>query len=235
MLFQKIPKPSKGRRFVISDIHGCAKTFQKLVNEKLQLTKEDQLFLLGDYINRGPDNTGVIDFIIDLQNTDYQVFALRGNHEIMLINSHLRERKADDYSLPRLQKRRGIVGDDLKILPKYEGFFLQLPYYFELDKYYLVHAGFNFDKVDFLEDFEPMLWIKDFKVDIIRLNGKRIVHGHSVKPISEIQKNITSGQPVIPLDNGCYYGINGNEEEGYGHLCAFNLDSMELITQVCID
>jgi predicted MPP superfamily phosphohydrolase len=81
-----IPTPQEGRRFAIGDIHGCNLTLQALVKEQLQLTKQDQLFLLGDYVNRGPDSMGVLNFIMGLQAEGYQVFALRGNHEQMLLD-----------------------------------------------------------------------------------------------------------------------------------------------------
>jgi len=56
------------RHFAISDIHGCVKTFKKLVIDIINLSKEDKLYLLGDYINKGPDSKGVIDFIFTLQD-----------------------------------------------------------------------------------------------------------------------------------------------------------------------
>ncbi|MFT6129303.1 MAG: serine/threonine protein phosphatase 1 [Neolewinella sp.] len=49
-------------RYTISDIHGCLKTFRALLDE-LKLDRNDELFLLGDYIDRGPDSQGVIDLI----------------------------------------------------------------------------------------------------------------------------------------------------------------------------
>ena len=74
------------RRFAISDIHGCRATFEKMLTEVLQLQKEDTLYLLGDYIDRGPDSRGVIDHIWALQKEGYQVHCLRGNHEQMLLD-----------------------------------------------------------------------------------------------------------------------------------------------------
>jgi serine/threonine protein phosphatase 1 len=47
------------RRFAISDIHGCARTFGALLN-KINLSPVDELFLLGDFIDRGPDSKGVL-------------------------------------------------------------------------------------------------------------------------------------------------------------------------------
>jgi serine/threonine protein phosphatase 1 len=47
-------------RYAIADIHGCCKTFHALI-EKLQLKESDDLYLLGDYIDRGPDSKGVLE------------------------------------------------------------------------------------------------------------------------------------------------------------------------------
>jgi serine/threonine protein phosphatase 1 len=43
------------RRFTLSDIHGCARTFCALI-DKIGLNKEDQLFLSRDYIDRKSDS-----------------------------------------------------------------------------------------------------------------------------------------------------------------------------------
>ena len=79
------PCPNGGRRLVISDIHGCHKTFSALL-KKVQLNRNDQLFLLGDYISRGPNSGKVIDIILDLRYHGFDVFALRGNHEQMVLD-----------------------------------------------------------------------------------------------------------------------------------------------------
>lgn len=55
------------RLFAIGDIHGCFDSLKELVENKILLTKEDKLVLLGDYIDRGIKSKEVIDYIIDLQ------------------------------------------------------------------------------------------------------------------------------------------------------------------------
>ncbi len=42
---------------------------------------EDRIIFMGDYIDRGPDSKGVIDFLINLQQQDYDITFLTGNHE----------------------------------------------------------------------------------------------------------------------------------------------------------
>ncbi len=82
-----LTNPTGGRRWVVSDIHGCFKTFKAIVEKRIELTKADQLFLLGDYINRGKDSARVLDYIIHLIQQEYQKFPLRGNHEQKLLNA----------------------------------------------------------------------------------------------------------------------------------------------------
>lgn len=49
----QVEKPADGgRRFAIADIHGCFYTFQALI-KRIQFSAGDQLFILGDMINRG--------------------------------------------------------------------------------------------------------------------------------------------------------------------------------------
>ena len=54
------------RKIVISDIHGCLNSFKALLY-KIVYSKRDELYLLGDFIDRGPDSKGVIDYIWKLQ------------------------------------------------------------------------------------------------------------------------------------------------------------------------
>jgi len=74
------------RQFAIADIHGHLKTFKALLRE-INFTVFDELFLLGDFIDRGPDSKGVIDYIEELKQTGYTVYCLRGNHEQLCLDA----------------------------------------------------------------------------------------------------------------------------------------------------
>jgi len=74
-----------GRMFAISDIHGCGISLDHLVSKEIKLKKSDELFLLGDYIDRGKNSKLVIDIILDLVSKRYKVKCLRGNHEQMFL------------------------------------------------------------------------------------------------------------------------------------------------------
>ncbi len=221
-----IPKPIEGRRFVVGDIHGCSLTLQTLVQEQLQLTLQDQLFLLGDYINRGPDSLGVLSFIIDLQKNGYQVFPLRGNHEQMLISELKKHGK--DVFLTNYAREKISVSDEQSIWVE------TLPYYYILDRFYLVHGAINTWAYDPLKDYNYMLWERETDIEDAEdfLAGKQIIHGHSVHRINEIQEAIDSRAICIPLDNGCYKGVGGKGIDlEQGSLCALDIDKWILYIQ----
>jgi serine/threonine protein phosphatase 1 len=73
------------RLLAIGDIHGHSKAFTHLL-DVIKPTGDDVLVLLGDYINRGPDSSGVIEIILGLRQKT-QLICLRGNHEQMLLDS----------------------------------------------------------------------------------------------------------------------------------------------------
>ena len=78
-----------GRIIAVGDIHGCFQEFEDLL-ERLSLQKGDQLVLLGDLVNRGPDSNKVIDLA-----RQHGALSLLGNHELRL----LEYRKSKDTSL----------------------------------------------------------------------------------------------------------------------------------------
>jgi serine/threonine protein phosphatase 1 len=214
-------------RYAISDIHGCCQTFRFMVEEELQLQPTDQLFLLGDYVDRGPDSKGVIDFILELQAKGYQVETLMGNHEAMMLET------LQDANMMPLWLRNG--GDttlasfgiqQVRQLPEQYGAFLdQLAYYRELPDYLLVHAGFDFACGNPLTNFEAMLWIRHFKADKAYLGHRRIVHGHTPTPFPKIQQNLADPDSlVINIDGGCVY----KHTSDFGYLTALNLDTRQL-------
>jgi len=73
------------RQFAIGDIHGCLTALQVLDRE-LRFGEGDTVVTLGDYVDRGPDSRGVIEFLIDLRSR-CRLVALRGNHEIMMLRA----------------------------------------------------------------------------------------------------------------------------------------------------
>jgi serine/threonine protein phosphatase 1 len=215
-------------QYTISDIHGCAATFKALL-QQINFSKEDELYLLGDYIDRGPDSKGVIDHIWALQASGHQVFCLRGNHEELLINAsadmHQKILWAANGGTQTLESFG--VTHHLHIPKSYIAWITELPFFFEVGNYILVHAGFNFRISDPFQDKETMLWIRHWYPSLNRewLKERIIIHGHTPMPKTEIEQmhRQLDDFPVLDIDGGCTF-----VERNYGWLCALELGTKTL-------
>ncbi|MCG8699589.1 MAG: serine/threonine protein phosphatase [Bacteroidales bacterium] len=226
---------TNGRRFVIPDIHGCVKTFRKLVS-KIELQKSDQLFLLGDYISRGPNSSGTLDYIIELISNKFNIYPLRGNHEhnFLVASQHLNAFNLRFHA--RRTKCADLLDDNKQLQRKYQVFFENLPYYFDVDGYFLVHAGFN-TLVKPFADKKAMLEKRNMIYNTNTFDGKTIIFGHQPHQIDTITNAIETQSKLLPLDNGCVYKNKYKFLDGkkIGTLCCYNLDDRSLIQQSNID
>ncbi len=64
--------------YVMSDLHGEAEKFE-LMLQKINFSEADELYILGDIFDRGPEPIKILLRIMDMPN----VFPLLGNHELM--------------------------------------------------------------------------------------------------------------------------------------------------------
>ncbi len=214
------------RRIAIGDIHGCNRTFRTLL-ERLAPARGDEIVLLGDLIDRGPDSKGVVDTVMELRQSGVSVVALLGNHEQAFLAS-LR----DPDVLPRWLHPYGGeataisfgVGYPWDLDETYLNFFREMPLYYEVDGYLFVHAGLDFGVADPLSARESMTLIRHWEDDVNYdwLGERRILYGHTPRPkhlIEGMHRQFPSRR-VLCLDAGCVYGAF---EEGLGYLTACDL------------
>ena len=214
------------RIFAIGDIHGCNEALQKMLFEKIKIEKTDDVYCIGDYIDRGPDSKGVIDTILQLRKEGYHIHTLRGNHEQMMMDS------VNDKDGLKLWKRNG--GDKTlesfgiesftDLAEEYKQFFYDTELYLTHGDYIFVHAGLNFNEPDIFEDKEAMLWIRDFEPYQAALGEKILIHGHTPESLDYIKSQ--SGN-CINIDGGCVY----KSRMGLGHLVALSLPGRQIVTR----
>lgn len=222
----KLPKVTKikgGRRIAIGDIHGCFKTFKALITT-INPTKNDQIFILGDIIDKGKHSKEVIDVIMDFQIVGYPFYVVRGNHEQAFLSAYecgfeffvtyLGENQTDDF---------------LEDLEKYLTFFSELPYCFDLEDWLVCHAPFLINEESLYRGMKGLFPKINFEIN--DLPAKKQITGHIVETLEVVKQATAQKKQVISIDSGCVYKDN----EGLGYLSAFDLDSYELITQENID
>jgi len=218
----------KNRLFAIGDIHGCYDSLRELIEHKIKIRKSDKLVFLGDYIDRGYQSRQEIDYIIGLQEKNYDIVSLIGNHEAMLL-----ETLANKGFLPEWIRNGGSATlksfgiRSLKQLDKsYIDFFKGLHYYFLFENFLFVHAGFNDSLSDPFEDKYHMIWSRRENYANPVLTDKIIIHGHTPIPELTCKQDIQNKSRVINIDTGCVYA----DIEGYGRLSAYNPYSGELLS-----
>ncbi len=167
----------------IGDIHGCARTFDRLLDE-IELTRDDRIIALGDYVDRGPDSKSVLDRLIQLHSTG-QLIALLGNHDIVMLDALQHPQKEaewrdfggdttiDSYAPP------GVPGK-LADIPLEHRNFLEnhcLNSY-ETETAFFVHANADPD-LPIAEQPDTMLFWEKFHNPPPHHSGKTMICGHT--------------------------------------------------------
>jgi serine/threonine protein phosphatase 1 len=170
------------RTLAVGDIHGCLNSLGALM-ECVELNAGDRLILLGDYIDRGPDSRGVVDWTLATRKTT-EVITLRGNHEEMMMTSRNDAAHAHFWAsvggLETLESYGADFGHDwVTAVPEpHWQFFEQTRLYFETDKHIFVHGMVNDEKTMADQDPYLMVWTKCFGMKPHR-SGKPVICGHT--------------------------------------------------------
>ena len=223
-------------KYVISDIHGCYEEFMELL-EKISFSEQDELFILGDVLDRGPEPIKVMQEIMGRKNVTF----LLGNHEYMLVTMlQLLDRedvapKEKNEMLNNWFSDGAIVTSAQFLELKNEAQDEMLDYiknsvvYYKIEigekKYILVHAGIEgFKEGKNLEDYQTTDFLfgqVDYKKRLYSDENTYIITGHTPTPMIREDKKplIYKENGHIAIDCACVFG---------GKLAAYCLDTEEV-------
>lgn len=147
----KFPKSNK--IFITSDIHGGKHLLLDLVKK---VDDDSYLFLIGDFIEKGQDSLGTLEYVYELSKKP-NVFVTIGNNDHALLRA-LNEENIDFFK-NRINKPTSILYqmknklkiDDPVLLQKVINieykhlidFLKSLKYYYIIEDFLLIHAGIN--------------------------------------------------------------------------------------------
>lgn len=216
------------RTLMISDIHGCIKQFYELLNVVNYIPGEDKLILLGDYVDRGPNNKETVKLVKDLVN-DYNVIALRGNHDQRLVDlirtddEAVRNKFIEHGGKQTIQSYccevTNINSNDIDQARYYikknyleHILFLQsLPLYYEDSDHIYVHAGLNPQYVNWREQTaHDFMYIKEEFHQSKPYAEKPVIFGHTRTVDLHDTADVWFNQGKIGIDGGCAYGMQLN-------------------------
>ena len=198
--------------FFVGDVQGCYDELMELLDKANAVNDDTVIFFVGDMLNRGPKNLEVLNFLVE---QSLSMFAVRGNHEDIILQEHRMLKESSDYTLkPHLQwiddiDSKGI--DYLKSLP----FTIALP---SLNMI-VVHAGLVPGKDLSQQEDNDMLRIrtlihtdKGYVAKDLSDSGEgtpwastwkgpeRVIFGH------DAARGLQLHEHAVGLDTGCVYG-----------------------------
>ncbi|MDE2322089.1 MAG: serine/threonine protein phosphatase [candidate division NC10 bacterium] len=181
--------------YVIGDIHGCLEPLHRLIAQ-LRLSEADEVVFLGDYVDRGPDSKGVVDYLLTLGG---RYIFLMGNHERMFLDFlQGKERALFLYNggTATLESYGGLS----RIPAAHLAFLERLRPYYETEDCLFVHAGIRPGIPLQDQDESDLLWIREEFYAYPGRYPKTVIFGHT--PMREVLMD----EDRIGIDTACVYG-----------------------------
>jgi serine/threonine protein phosphatase 1 len=202
-----------GDVIAVGDIHGRLDLLDVFL-EKVRDTRAT-VILLGDLIDRGPDDLGVLERVEKLLEDPESwgleaVYALRGNHEQMFLDA------CEGYGVS-IWVNNGGKYQELDQLSLHSNWVRGLPIYMVVGDTMFIHSG-TFPGMNPAESIEAgrvesLVWIREpFMTIGPQLEKwtdkiKRVVHGHT--PFFEDEQlgqvNVSQKGDRIGIDSGAYF------------------------------
>lgn len=215
--------------YVISDIHGCYREFMELL-DKIELSQEDELYVLGDVMDRGPEPIRLMQDLMARPN----VVCIAGNHDLTMLLAlrpltvELTEESAAHLQPVDLQNLLNwqMDGGDVTLkqftaLSKEEredmlSFIEDFSIYEDISvngkQYILAHGGIeNFSPDKPLEEYDIADFVfarADYSKRYFEDKNIFLVTGHTPTPLIREDKQplIFEGNGHIAIDCGCVFG-----------------------------
>lgn len=199
------------RCYVIGDIHGCLDELAYLI-EGLPLESGDRLVFLGDYVDRGPNSKGVLNYILNLQKRDdLEIICLKGNHEDMFLAYLGLPGQHGDMFLYNggfatlysygVSPKTSLDHAMAQIAADHIEFLKNLKRYFVMEPFIFVHAGIHPLKTLEKQTDTDLLWIRNEFISHPHKLPYTVVFGHTPR------NTVLFDLPYkIGLDTGLVYG-----------------------------
>lgn len=207
------------RKFVLGDIHGGLKAIHQVL-ERANVTKNDTLIFLGDFVDGWSESPAVLDFLIALQKKQPCIF-IRGNHDELLLDWLLGNNENIDEKLWFQHGGEATVKSyqniDTETKEKHIHFLQSLQnYYLDTENRLFIHAGFTNMKGVEHEYFKPLfywdrtLWETALAIDN-QLSKDAITYPLRLKIYNEIfigHTPVTKINQTIPVNKACVWNVD---------------------------
>jgi serine/threonine protein phosphatase 1 len=192
--------PEGLRLYAIGDVHGCLdmlKAVHAWIEKDLaeRPAGDWRVIHVGDYVDRGPDSRGVVQYLMHRTAGDDRHVCLLGNHDEMFVTvfrgdpgylslwlAHGGVETLASYGLSRDDFERRVVygeGFDDAVPAEHLDFLAGLDRSARHGDYFFVHAGIDPEHPLEAQNPRDLIWIRDpFLLDQ-RDHGVVVIHGHT--------------------------------------------------------
>ncbi|MGB3204276.1 MAG: metallophosphoesterase family protein [Crinalium sp.] len=198
------------RRIVIGDVHGHYDGLMTLL-EAVAPNSEDQVYFVGDLIDRGPHSAHVVEFV---KKSPYH--CLLGNHEQMLLDvfpdGEINGEALQGWLYSGGHATVNSYGDD-GVDPEHIEWIRGLPTHLDLGDIWLVHAGVDPKRPIEKQSSNEFCWIREEFHSIRQpyFMNKLIITGHTITftlpGVSPGQ--LAMGNGWLDIDTGAYHQKSG--------------------------
>jgi serine/threonine protein phosphatase 1 len=219
--------------YAVGDIHGCLVKLKRLhlaikADAARRPASRRVVVYLGDYVDRGPDSFGVVEFLIRHPLFGFESVYLKGNHEDFLLRflddagvadawlMNGGDTTLESYDVAVFGPRRGedraeaLRHDFAAAIPAaHREFLSRLKTWHIEGDYAFVHAGVRPGTPIEAQREVDLLWIRHEFLGSSADFGHVVVHGHTPTWHPEVRPN------RVGIDTGAVYG---------GELTALALD-----------
>ena len=189
-----------GRTIAIGDIHGCARALDTLLRA-IQPAPDDTIIPLGDYVDRGPESSAVLEIFTNLISS-CRLIPLIGNHELMMMQALESKSSYEHWYQCGGNATIASYGNRLSNFPQHHRLFLNhCVKYHETETHFFIHA--NYDPNLELDDQPETLAFWQHITDDVpdpHFSGKTAIVGHT----PQADGNIRDLGHVKIIDTFCY-------------------------------
>ena len=210
--------------YAIGDIHGRLDLLTRMhawiaADAAASTADRRVLVYIGDYVDRGPHSSGVIDLLIDQPLPGFEIVHLLGNHEDAMLRfpddvsigptwltyggvatllSYDVELSSTDWHDERVLRR--LQGEVRRRVPRRHVEFMRAMKLTHVEGDYLfVHAGIRPGIPLERQEREDLLWIRSDFLEAQEDHGRIVVHGHTISEKPDIRPN------RIGIDTGAFF------------------------------
>jgi serine/threonine protein phosphatase 1 len=207
------------RTFVIGDIHGGLLALEQVM-KKAQVTPQDSLIFLGDYVDGWSQSPQVIDYLLDLKSKQ-NCICIRGNHDELLLAWF--KTKTDDVDENLWFQHGGqatVLAYEKISLEKKQTHIAFLEslqdYYLDADNRLFVHAGFtNLNGVQYeyfpkIFYWDRTLWETALSLDPT-LKTDDLFYPKRLKLYKEVfigHTPVTRIGQTVPIQKACVWNVD---------------------------